>query len=73
MAQQKVLLTLGGLKKKFGISHSSAWRMSQSPNFPKPVVSPVHRGRTWRETDVDAWVANLAEEGGNDEKERCSA
>jgi predicted DNA-binding transcriptional regulator AlpA len=56
---QKVLLTLAGLQNKFGVSKTSAYKLSLDPSFPKPVVSPVHRGRVWRETDVDEWVANL--------------
>jgi len=52
------LLPWRKVKDLTGISRTTAWRLQNAGDFPRPVV--ISRGRVgWRESDVAAWKAAL--------------
>ncbi|WP_332654515.1 helix-turn-helix transcriptional regulator [Brevundimonas sp.] len=56
------LLPWRKVKELTGISRTTAWRMQNAGEFPRPVViSPGRVG--WREREVAAWKAALAPRG----------
>lgn len=58
-ASRDRLLPWRKVKDLTGISRTTAWRLQNAGDFPRPVViSPGRVG--WRESDVAAWKAALA-------------
>ncbi|MDP3747823.1 MAG: AlpA family phage regulatory protein [Phenylobacterium sp.] len=56
------LLPWRKVKELTGISRTTAWRMQNAGDFPRPVV--ISAGRVgWRESDVTAWKTALVPRG----------
>ncbi|WP_309646014.1 AlpA family phage regulatory protein [Phenylobacterium sp.] len=56
------ILPWGKVRDLAGISRTTAWRLQNAGDFPRPVV--ISRGRVgWRESEVAAWKASLAPRG----------
>ena len=65
------LLPWREVKALAGLSRTTAWRLQNAGDFPRPVaISP---GRVaWRESDVAAWKARLAPRGAKAQTRRAA-
>ena len=59
MAEHERLLSYKDVGARLGFSRTAVFELVRSGKFPTPLR--IGRARRWRESDVDRWIAALAE------------
>ena len=67
----ETLLTYADVTARTKLTRTHIWRMAKRGEFPAPIR--IGRVPRWREADVDAWIAGLAERAAESANARAEA